>query len=152
MQRQPMPPRRVALARTVKLTRQPAQAARKRPKPAGWSADTRAIVRARSGGICEVGAVGCLITATNLHHRLPLRMGGNRNPALRTAANALAVCGQGNASGCHQFLDRHSRLAAVAGWKLHAGADPTVEPVRYRCRDLVWLTEQGGIVGARGAA
>jgi hypothetical protein len=79
-------------------------------------------------------------------------MGGNRNPALRTAANALAVCGQGNASGCHQFLDRHSRLAAVAGWKLHAGADPSVEPVRYRCKFWAWLTEDGRIVGEGAAA
>jgi hypothetical protein len=79
-------------------------------------------------------------------------MGGNRNPALRTAANALAVCGQGNASGCHRFLDENSKIAEKAGWKLKAGSDPVTEPVRYRCRNLVWLCEDGRIVGEGAAA
>ncbi len=74
-------------------------------------------------------------------------MGGSRNPALWTACNALAVCGHGNASGCHQFADENSRIAALAGWKLHAGSDPAAVPVMYRCRRLVWLAESGALVG-----
>ena len=158
MKRVPMPAARVSLARATTLRRlpvtprkkegrQPAQRPAKPSKPAGWGQDTRETVQRRSGGVCEVAAVGCLGRATNLHHRLPTRMGGSRNPALRTAANALHVCGMGNASGCHRFVDECSKIAELAGWKLHAGADPLTEPVRYRCRSLVWLLEDGRMVG-----
>lgn len=158
MNRSPMPSRRVQFARTVSLPRckpltsKPRQGKPTRAKRGAWTGDTRAAVQARSGGRCEIGAIGCLGTATNLHHRLPLRMGGSRNPALRTAANALHVCGHGNTSGCHRFLDEASEIAEVAGWKIHAGADPASVPVRYRCKSWVWLLEDGRMVGERGAA
>ena len=160
MNRSPMPPRRAALARgPVRLTRavplsrgtgtprQPAQRRQGRPNTAGWPQDTRDRVSSRSRGVCEIGAAGCTGRATNVHHRLPLRMGGSRNPVLRTPANALHVCGDGNTSGCHRFVDDFPRIAGLAGWKLPAGSDPAAVPVRYRCRSLVWLTEDGDVVG-----
>lgn len=154
--------KRVALARgatplrrTPVTRRRQARQAAQEPRPArkvtAWTADTRETVKARSGGRCEIGAVGCLGTASNIHHRLPTRMGGSSNPALGTAANALHVCGMGNASGCHRFVDEFSTIAEWAGWKLPAGSDPASVPVRYRCRTWRWLTEDGKTVGERAA-
>jgi hypothetical protein len=102
-------------------------------------------VAARSGGRCEAGIDGCYGTATNIHHR-QRRAGGNH-----TAANLMHLCGSGT-TGCHGWITEHPALSRAAGWIVSFAGDPASDPVRYRCRSLVWLTEDGRMVGERGAA
>ena len=136
-------------ARTAAARQAPSEprGATKKPRPTGWTQDVRAAVQARSQGRCEIQSPDCLGPATNVHHRLPLRMGGSSNPAVRTAANGLNVCGHGNTSGCHRWLDHNAAEAGDAGWKLRAGSDPAAEPVIIAGRGLTWLTDDGRYVG-----
>ncbi len=74
----------------------------------------RNIVAERCGGMCEVCGVA---RATNVHHRRGRGMGGTRR-AIHTPAWLLAVCGQGNTSGCHRRIESNRPEAERNGWAL----------------------------------
>ena len=99
----------------------------------------RARVMARSGGFCEIRAVGCWDEASQLHHRRPRGMGGSRNPVTGSASNAAACCVQ-----CHAWAESNRELARDRGWIVRQGADPREIPV-YRYRQWVLLDDEGGI-------
>jgi Asp/Glu/hydantoin racemase len=80
-----------------------------------------------------------------MHHR-QRRAGG-----IHTAANLMHLCGSGT-TGCHGWITAHPALSRAAGWIVSAYSDPSVEPVRYRCKFWAWLTEDGRIVGEGAAA
>lgn len=100
----------------------------------------RARVMARSGGFCEIRAVGCWDEASQLHHRRPRGLGGSKSPATGRASNALAVCTQ-----CHHHLETVERgEARDRGWLVRQGADPREIPV-YRYQQWVLLDDEGGL-------
>jgi hypothetical protein len=100
----------------------------------------RAIVLDRCGGICEV--CGCA-PASNVHHRRGRGMGGTRR-AIHTPAWLLAVCGQGNTSGCHGRIEGDRVEAERNGWALPWSVeDPTTVPVVLAI-GRVLLDDQGG--------
>lgn len=76
------------------------------------------IVRVRAGGRCELG---CGRPGTNTHHRM--RQGRPWNPA-----NLLRVCGAGNASGCHGWIETHPTHAIALGLIVPRGRDFHVAP------------------------
>jgi hypothetical protein len=115
--------KKTALARgPVKLARQPAQAARKRPKRSGRGNSipqpSRDAVKARSGGQCELGILGCTGQATDWHHRLR-RSSGNHSPA-----NGLHAC-----ANCHRFAHAHPAISRLAGWIVPTWETPETTPV-----------------------
>lgn len=140
--------KRVALARgATPLRRTPLKRGTAAPRAAyekpgsgrtaaGRAPSTGQLVSSRSRGRCEIGAVGCHGTATDLHRR--------NTDAPDTAANLLHTC-----EPCRTLANDHPAIARLAGW---TAADPLCEPVRYRCRELRWLLEDGRTVGERGAA
>lgn len=84
----------------------------------------RRLVRARSGGVCEVQIEGvCLGRAHSFHHRLNRSQGG-----LWSAANGLDTCGSGVA-GCHGWITEHPAACYVLGWLVPNGASPEQWPV-----------------------
>lgn len=97
----------------------------------------RAIILRRSQGRCELcGRVG-----TNVHHRM--RQGRPWNPA-----NLLRVCGSGNASGCHGWIETHPGHAGELGLIVPRGHDPA--PVALFCRPVLfglgwWFPDDDGI-------
>jgi len=74
---------------------------------------TRALVRERSGGICELGIPGvCLGAATNISHRQAKGQGGPW-----TAANCMDSCGSGT-TGCHGWVEANPIEAASRGLRI----------------------------------
>lgn len=101
----------------------------------------RAIVLDRSGGMCEVCGAA---RATNVHHRRGRGMGGTRR-AIHSPAWLLAVCGQGNTSGCHGRIEGDRTAAEANGWALPWSVeDATAAPVRLALYGLVLLDDEGG--------
>lgn len=95
-------------------------------------ATARRLVRARSGGVCEVCARQ---PATDWHHRLNRSQGGTWS-----ASNGLDLDRQ-----CHRFVTEHPAAARDRGWALRAGQDPATEPVHLAWTGLVRLDDAGGI-------
>lgn len=90
---------------------------------------SRALVRARSGGMCEV----CGLTpATNIHHRRARGMGGTRR-AIHTPDWLLHLCGSGT-QGCHGYVEAHPELSYAKGWKLRYYQHPSTAPVELTPR------------------
>ena len=98
----------------------------------------RRLVRARSGGMCEVCGRR---PATNWHHRVARSQGGRWS-----AANGLDVCGSGT-TGCHGMITVNPAMAkeAKSGWSVYPTQDPAAVPVRLAGRGLVLLSDDGKI-------
>jgi len=98
----------------------------------------RALVDRRSeGGRCEV----CGRLGTNVHHRM-------RQARPWNGANLLRVCGAGNASGCHGWIETHPGYAGVLGLIVLRGHDPATVPVF--CKPVLfdrgwWLPDDEGM-------
>lgn len=105
---------------------------------AGVTPRDRATVLDRSGGMCEVCGSA---RATNVHHRRARGMGGTRR-AIHSPAWLLAVCGQGNTSGCHGRIESSRTAALDAGWLLGPSDDPST-PVLLAIGRVI-LDDEGG--------
>lgn len=103
---------------------------------AEFTAETSALITARSGGVCEMCGED---PAVQKHHRRARGMGGTRRPQSASPANALDLC-----RDCHHFTEVYRRLARLLGWLVPQHADPAVVPVVYR-GERVLLTDDGGI-------
>jgi hypothetical protein len=80
--------------------------------------DSRPIVRARSGGRCEVRIPEvCEGRATNMHHRQRKEVGPS------TPVNLIDLCGSGT-TGCHGHIEHHRDEAIERGWIVPTWADP----------------------------
>lgn len=94
---------------------EPAEAkpSRKVSKPKGDSPElkrSKAEIRRRSGGYCEIIHVGCTGFAQHAHHRRMRSQGGSDEPV-----NLLDVCTVG-----HDYIHANPKLAHQRGWLLHA--------------------------------
>ena len=79
--------------------------------------EAKKVVKWRSGGNCEARIVGvCLGRATNVHHRAGRGFDGCHDPAL-----LLHVCGHGNVSGCHGYIEQNPSWAKDYGLRLPWG-------------------------------
>lgn len=130
------------------LTRRPAapveraplarQQPARRPGKPRVAPEVRDAVLARSRGRCEVAVTDACRArrrrldspeGTNQHHRHPGGMGGSKRAAIHAAPGLLQVCGQGNTSGCHGWIENHRTEAKVRGWLVPSGSDPAEVPV-----------------------
>lgn len=85
---------------------------------------TREEVFARANYRCE-RCHGPLGPWSSIHHRLPRRSGGTRNPLINHPQNLTALC-----VDCHLDIESHRLEAYETGWLVHAGIDPrTVTPI-----------------------
>lgn len=103
------------------------------------------IVEARSGGVCEVAAIGCTGEATQMHHRRPKGMGGDKRPATNAPGNLLHVC-----YACHRMIEDNRLDAALHGWLLHSEQSPADEICTYRSFDGTILHDDGTITYRKG--
>jgi 5-methylcytosine-specific restriction endonuclease McrA len=87
----------------------------------GPSQEQRAEVYGRSGGKCERCENRTFDMA--VHHRLPRRAGGTRNPVINDPANLVLLC-----RACHDETESHRGNAYLYGWLLHANDDPREIP------------------------
>lgn len=94
------------------------------------------LVQERSQGMCEAL---CGRPAENIHHRRFLGRGGKHN-----IGNLLALCGQGNTSGCHGMA-HGTGDPAPDGWAISSWDERMEEMVPFT--DLYgvawWLTADG---------
>lgn len=111
-----------------------------RPTITGDERTSRQLVRARSGGLCEIRLDGiCTGRATDWSHRESKGIGGKWR-----AANGLDACRQ-----CHRHITEHPALAYEHGWFVHSYADPAEVPVLIHNattgHDWVLLNDQGDL-------
>ncbi len=138
-----VPLRRTRL-RQVSPKRQAAPKKSKRTRmAAAVSAKTRAVLLARSWGMCEIALPGCLRFGTEPAHRLARKAGGRRGAAkvaCDRASNNLWAC-----RACHNWSEARPRESYDLGLMIREGQDSAVEPVVYRGA-LSLLGDDGSVV------
>lgn len=106
----------------------------------GFSANVRAVVEGRSGGMCEVCGEG---RVTEIHHRRPRGMGGSSSGDTNKPSNALALC-----NACHRMIESNRAVAMLLGWlmpqRTRNGASPSGRRVMYRGA-WVFLADDGNV-------
>lgn len=118
--------------------------ATKKPAPQGFPASVKAIVHARSKGVCELDSCG---PAQVIHHRRPRGAGGTSLPWVNRAANALHL-----SDACHaQRVEAQRHLSYVNGWlvSMLGTAVSADVPVLYRGR-WVLLRDDGSVTPIQG--
>lgn len=112
--------------------------------------ETRALVRERSGGMCEVRVKDvCRGQGESMHHRNKSGQGG-----LWTPANILHTCGDGT-RGCHGWIEAHPALARRRGLWLFRGQVPHSSPVQAVFRGMpgtYLLDDEGSLTWLSSAA
>lgn len=93
---------------------------------------SRAILKERSGSVCEIDGCG---VATDWHHRKNRSQGG-----LWTPANGLHL-----AAPCHRWVTENPLAAVGHGWSVLSWQDPLDVPVRLHY-GLHKLTDDGGVI------
>lgn len=78
----------------------------------------KAVVKARSKGVCEAGTPVCTRVAVHVHHRKLRSQGGSNYPD-----NLLDLC-----FSCHDWIHLHPAASYEQGWLLHSTDDE--EPLR----------------------
>jgi hypothetical protein len=73
------------------------------------------------------------------HHRRPRGMGGSRDRATNSPANALLLCGR-----CHRICEQHREVARQHGYLVRQGVDPGGVAV-WRWGQWVHLDDTGGV-------
>lgn len=96
------------------------------------SAEVRALVRARAGGLCELCGQA---PVQHFHHR-QLRRGGQHGPT-----NIVGLCNADH-TRCHG----HVRWALDMGWIVSAYDDPAMREVLYRGREWTFLGAGGELL------
>lgn len=94
----------------------------------------RAVVRLRSGGICEICQYA---RAVETQHRVRRGQGGSsRNPEIHRVSSLLGLC-----RPCHHDADNHTDRFDL-GWSVHRGAATTTVPVLLGGQ--FWLLDDEG--------
>lgn len=124
------PMRRGRLVRNAEVSRK-AEVASQRPKQTAEERQGRRLLKARSGGICEMDGRNW---ATDAHHRKNRSQGGTWD-----IVNLLHLCREH-----HQFVTVSVAIAVERGWGVRSFQDPTVMPVWIAGRGWTLLTADGG--------
>lgn len=123
-------------------------ATKPKPREPRVTPEVRDVVLLRSRGRCEVGVTDACRArgrrldspeGTNQHHRHPGGMGGSKRAEIHAAEGLLQVCGQGNTSGCHGWIESNRTAAKERGWLVDRGQDPADVPVVLWNGDRVLL-------------
>ena len=103
---------------------------------------TRALVLQRDGHRCARCGRSVLDFPASVHHRVPRRMGGTRDPRIDDPRNLVLLCGSG-ATGCHGDIESHRTTARFEGWLL-SSHDLLASPLVRGDGTAFALTEDGG--------
>ncbi|MFD3426057.1 hypothetical protein [Nocardia fluminea] len=87
----------------------------------GPSAPAVAIVRRRSGTVCEVCGAR---RANQIHHRRPRGAGGTRRPETNSPSALLDLCNE-----CHALIESRREWARDHGYLVRQHLDPATTPV-----------------------
>lgn len=95
----------------------------------------RELVKARSGGYCEVRVACKGAPGVHMHHRRPRGMGGSRDMRTNLASNLLHTC-----MACHRHIEVNRLEALDQGWLVRQDKDPAAFSVelwngRWRLSD-----------------
>lgn len=140
------PLRRFTELRTSGLPRQASGelpeggAPRSRSRGHRIAVDASKVVKARSGGRCEIRQVSCWGAATQMHHRITQKSGGRHGAAARRSdrpSNLLHVC-----FWCHDVVTKSPGASRIVGHSLLEGQDPAKESVLYR-GEVMYLDDEG---------
>lgn len=116
---------------------------RRPSSPPAIPAKIRAGLKARSGGVCEIGQQGCTLHAAEASHRVRTGMGGRKGAALEAhhvLSNILHSC-----RACHSRAHSRPDEAYSAGWMLREHQNPLTERCLYRGA-WRWLDDAGRVL------
>lgn len=85
-------------------------------------AKVRAEVVERDGYCCRRCGVSVIGIRSSVHHRLPRRMGGTKDPRSNDPRNLVLLCGSG-VEGCHGYIEAHRAIALHQGWLIRSYDD-----------------------------
>lgn len=83
------------------------------PPPPGFTEETKAVVRRRSGNRCEAKLSVCTTKAEHFHHRKLRRSGDHRD------VNCLHLC-----AACHDYAHAHPTFSYLMGLLVRSTQDP----------------------------
>lgn len=89
-----------------------------------FTAQTRVVILSRDQCCVACGSSWEL----TIQHRRARGMGGSKDPATRSPANGLALCGSGT-TGCHGWTEANPAQATFLGWRVNQWGNPTLVPV-----------------------
>jgi 5-methylcytosine-specific restriction protein A len=112
----------------------------RRAKP-GFGPAAKALILARSSGICELDACG---PVEHYHHRAPRGAGGTSLDWINRPANCLALSAR-----CHNRVEQNRNTAYENGWLIPRNQQPIAEEkaVLYRGRRVL-LSDDGSLIPA----
>lgn len=103
----------------------------KRPKDTGPSKAVREWVWERFGRVCVVP--GCGREATQLHHRLNRKMGGDKRPFINHRSNVVPMD-----AFCNAEVEQFRKVYTALGFYLEEGSLPYLRPAHFH--GLGWMT------------
>ncbi len=84
----------------------------------------RDAVRTRDGHYCARCGRSVLDYPSSIHHRLPRRMGGTRDPRSNDLRNLVRLCGSATSEGgCHGDVESNRAKAIDDGWLIRSYDD-----------------------------
>lgn len=102
-----------------------------------FSDETRDKVQTRARNRCE--KCGGYALYAQIHHRRPRGMGGSKDPAAGSPANALWLH-----PNCHEQVEKNRAAALANGWLVRQGHDPATVAVK-RWNGWVMLDRDGAM-------
>lgn len=105
---------------------------------------TRALVLSRDGHLCARCSRSVLNYPSSIHHRVPRRMGGTRDPRINDPRNLVRLCGSGT-TGCHGWVESYRAVGRQEGWLLRS-LDDLDTPLVNQWGVVIRLTADGGRV------
>lgn len=79
-------------------------------------------IHRRDGRFCARCDRSLVDYPSSIHHRLPRRMGGTKNPLSNDTRNLITLCGTGT-TGCHGWVESHREEALAQGWLIRSYDD-----------------------------
>jgi hypothetical protein len=134
MKRNPMPPRKAPLGRSVPPRQVRAKRAVPRALPArrdtGPSRKVRALVMAREGNCCAACGISVIGRPYSVQHRVARGMGGTSSPAANSPERLVLLCGSATTPGsCHALCEARDPDMHGRGFWLWSWEDPALIPV-----------------------
>jgi len=106
--------------------------------PSAFTLEVKELILKRAGFMCD----RCGMPAHDsghFHHRNPRRMGGSDNAGLGLPSNGLLLHPR-----CHDYVEKHRKVAAGLGFILGADKNPTEWPV-YLWSGWCYLNDDGSL-------
>lgn len=101
----------------------------------GFDDETKTLVHARSGGMCEGSVIpGCTWQGSEFHHRMTRGMGSAKVDCINDVSNCLLLC-----AACHRWITEHPDRSYRSGWAVRRNGKRFPDEVQVWLRRTRWV-------------